>query len=70
MLLDNARQRGERHAITEGHVRKALGLGLVVLGVVVLGAQSRDRMVEWPYYGGDAGHGKYSSGRHESPPPT
>jgi quinoprotein glucose dehydrogenase len=49
------------HAVTEGDVRKALGLGLVVLGVVVLGAQSRERMVEWPSYGGDAGHGKYST---------
>jgi quinoprotein glucose dehydrogenase len=49
------------HAITEGDVRKALGLGLAVLGAIVLGAQGRDRMVEWPYYGGDAGHGKYST---------
>jgi quinoprotein glucose dehydrogenase len=42
-------------------VAKILGMALLVLGVVVLGAQDRDRIVEWPHYGGDAGHGKYST---------
>ena len=40
---------------------RKLWLVLVGLGAVVLGAQGRDRIVEWPHYGGDAGHGKYST---------
>jgi quinoprotein glucose dehydrogenase len=35
-------------------------LALAALGAVFLGAQGRGQMVEWPHYGGDAGHGKYS----------
>jgi quinoprotein glucose dehydrogenase len=42
-------------------VAKTLGMALLVLGAVVLGAQDRDRIVEWTHYGGDAGHGKYST---------
>src|SRR6186713_3077246 len=43
-----------------GDVRQMWVLALAALGAVFLGAQARDQMVEWPYYGGDAGHGKYS----------
>jgi len=44
-----------------GDVRQMWALALAALGAVFVGAQARDQMVEWPHYGGDAGHGKYSS---------
>ena len=43
-----------------GDVKQKRALALAALGAVFLGAQGRDQMVEWPHYGGDAGHGKYS----------
>jgi quinoprotein glucose dehydrogenase len=33
----------------------------VAVAAVFLGAQGGAQMVEWPHYGGDAGHGKYSA---------
>ena len=35
-------------------------LAIVALGAVFLGAQGAEP-IEWPHYGGDAGHGKYST---------
>jgi quinoprotein glucose dehydrogenase len=48
-------------------VTKWCVLVVIVLGAALTGAQSRQQMIEWPYYGGDAGHGKYSSAADITP---
>jgi hypothetical protein len=47
-------------------VKKWYVLAVVVLGAT-LGAQDRQPMIEWPFWGGDAGHGKYSTATDITP---
>lgn len=35
-------------------------LGAILLGALVLSAQNRQAPIEWPHWGGDPGHGKFS----------
>ena len=42
-------------------------LVFVVLGAALLSAQSRSQLIEWPHYGGDAGHAKYSTASEITP---
>jgi hypothetical protein len=62
--LTRAAKGASVHSVTEADVKNSRVLAIVMLGAVCLGshggAQGREQIIEWPHYGGDAGHGKYS----------
>jgi quinoprotein glucose dehydrogenase len=58
--LTRATKGASVHPITEADVKTPRVLAIVALGAVFLGAQGSEP-IEWPHYGGDAGHGKYST---------
>jgi quinoprotein glucose dehydrogenase len=48
-------------------VKNRLLPGAVLIAAAVAGAQDRRQMIEWPHWGGDAGHAKYSTAADITP---